>query len=135
MQYWFSRGVVALALAVLPFAAFAAGNSAQKEVSTAHAHALMAEGAGSIDMVHTHLHHVINCLVGTEGDAFDADAGNPCKGMGNGALNDAKGNDSLHSKLEKALSSAQSGLKKDDLDAAQKAAGKAAESLPAEDNS
>jgi len=130
MQYRFSRSVVTLAFVVLPVVALAAGNSAQKEVSTAHAHALMAQGADSVDMVHTHLHHVINCLVGQDGDAFDADAGNPCDGMGNGALNDVSGNDALHSKLEKALSTAQSGLQKDDLDAAQQAAGKTADTLP-----
>src|SRR5699024_2995083 len=134
MQHRFSRSVVALTFAVLPCAAFAAGHSAQQEVSTAHAHALMAKGADSVDMVQTHLHHVINCLVGTDGDAFDADAGNPCKGMGNGALNDVQDDDSLHSKLEQALSSAQSGLQKDDLDAAQQAAGEAADSLPTQDN-
>jgi hypothetical protein len=38
------------------------------------AHAGMALGAADLKLVHTHLHHVINCLVGPSGKGFDAQA-------------------------------------------------------------
>lgn len=109
-------------------AAWAEGNAA-KEIKTAHAHALMAQGASSLDMAHTHLHHVINCLVGPNGDSFDAAAGNPCKGMGNGAIADASGNTALESKLKNALGHAQAGVQADQLGAVHKHASEAVASL------
>ena len=39
-------------------------------------------------MVHAHLHHTLNCLVGPNGMDFDKDALNPCKNAGNGAIPD-----------------------------------------------
>jgi len=39
-------------------------------ISTAANHAGLAANAGAIEMVHTHLHHVLNCLVGPGGDGF-----------------------------------------------------------------
>jgi hypothetical protein len=54
-------------------------------VGIAANHAGLAAAAGGIDMVHTHLHHVLNCLVGPGGDGFDAGPGNPC-GMSGGAI-------------------------------------------------
>lgn len=109
-------------------AAFAEGDAAQ-EASTARAHAAMAQGADTVNMAHTHLHHVINCLVGPDGDAFDADAGNPCKGQGNGAIADAAGNEALTTKLDNALMHAQAGLQTDELDAIHKHAAEASAAL------
>lgn len=115
---------------MLGFAAAAYANgSAAKEIKTAHAHALMAQGASSLDMAHTHLHHVVNCLVGPDGEAFDTAAGNPCKGMGDGAIDDASGNAALQSKLKNALAHAQAGLQADALEAAHKHAAKAVAAL------
>ena len=37
-----------------------------------------------------HLHHTLNCLVGPQDKLFDASAGNPCQGQGNGYLPDLK---------------------------------------------
>lgn len=108
--------------------AYAQGN-AEKEVTTAHAHAMMAQGATAIDMAHTHLHHVINCLVGPDGEGYDANAGNPCKGMGNGAIPDSEGNADLQTKQKNALMHAQIGLQSDTLDAAHKHAAEAAAAL------
>lgn len=108
-----------------------AEGDAAKEVSTAQAHAAMAQGSDSVDMAHTHLHHVINCLVGPDDEAFDAGAGNPCKGQGNGAIPDAQGNEALTTKLENALDHAQAGLQEDALDAVQQQAAKASAALAA----
>lgn len=114
----------------LPFAAWAQ-HDAGTEIATAHAHALMAQGADSVAMTHTHLHHVVNCLVGTGGKGFDASAGNPCKDQGNGAIPDSAANHALHAKLERALAAAQAGLKSQSLDSAHQDAGKAAKILQA----
>lgn len=61
-----------------------------KEMSTAIEHAGFAAKSKDIKHVHLHLHHVMNCLVGPKGLQFDAAAGDPCKGMGMGILNDDK---------------------------------------------
>lgn len=121
-------GVVGALAAGFSFSA-CAQDQATQEVGTAHAHALMAQGATTVSTAHTHLHHVINCLVGPEGNGFDAAAGNPCKGQGNGALKDSASNAALQTKLKSALSDAHSGLKSDSLSAVQKDAAKAAAAL------
>lgn len=114
----------------LSFASFAQG-SATNEVSTAHVHALMAQNAKTVPEAHTHLQHVINCLVGPKGTGFDASADNPCKGQGNGAIPDSASNQALHGKLESALTDAQAGLKSDALASAQQSAAQAAAALQA----
>lgn len=117
-------GAFALALA-LP----ALAQGANQEITTAHAHAVMAENADTVKMAHTHLHHVINCLVDSDEAAFDAAAGTPCKGMGDGALDDVDNNPALHGKLEAALAAAKKGLEADSLAAVHEAAAKAAAAL------
>lgn len=101
------------ALALASSLALAQG-AMEQEVTTAITHARLAAQQDSADKVHLHLHHVINCLVGEQGDGFNADAGNPCHGMGNGALNDAPKNSTESHKLVRALGTAQSGLEQDD---------------------
>jgi hypothetical protein len=125
--------LVGLAGAMATGLAFAAPGQgdASAEVGTAHAHALMAKTANTVAMAQTHLHHVINCLVGPDGAGFDAAAGNPSKGKGNGASPDAASNSALHGKLQSALADAQAGLKADSLSAVQEDAGKAAATLQA----
>jgi len=108
--------------------AYAQGDAA-KEAATARAHAMMANGATSLDMAHTHLHHVINCLVGSDGEGYDAAAGTPCKGMGHGAIPDSADNATLHKKLETALQHARKGLGSDSLDTVHKHAAKAAAAI------
>jgi hypothetical protein len=82
--------VMMLAGAVfLASTAFAQNGDAAKELATARAHAKLAEASQSVEVAKMHLHHVINCLVGPHGDGFDAAAGNPCKGMGDGAEMDS----------------------------------------------
>lgn len=104
----------------MPLAAQAADGTtaASKQVATATAHAGMALGASDVAMVHTHLHHVINCLVGPLGDAFDSSAGNPCKDMGDGAIVDAKGDADIESRLHTAYREAEEGLRTKTLDSA-----------------
>ncbi|MGH8125764.1 MAG: hypothetical protein ACREPK_07950 [Rhodanobacteraceae bacterium] len=124
-------GITGVLAGGLAFAAFAQAPSAKGEISTAHAHAMMAKSANTVAMSHTHLHHVINCLVGPRGQGFDAAAGDPCKGKGNGALPDSASNHALHGKLQSALHDAQAGLKSDSLATVQRDAGKAAAVLQA----
>ncbi len=122
--------LIALCALAAGFAVTAAAqNSATKEVGTAHTHALLAQRAGTLAMAHTHLHHVINCLVGPQGAGFDAAAGTPCKGEGNGAIPDSASNHALHAKLQAALADARTGLKSDSLASAHRAAAKAAAAL------
>lgn len=120
--------VLMLALCV-PLAAQADSADVSKQVQTASAHAGMALGATSVKMAHTHLHHVINCLVGPSGKGFDANAADPCKGMGQGAIVDAKSDAAVEAKLQAALGQAEKGLQADSLDAAHAAAQSALSSL------
>jgi hypothetical protein len=117
----------------LPCTALAEGNAAQEAVATAHAHALMAAGADSLEMTQAHLQHVINCLVGPDGEGFDAEAANPCESMGAGALPDSAGSEAERGQLKEALAAAQSGVKADSQESAQKAANSAAELLKSSD--
>lgn len=128
------RGLPVLWLALaLPAAASAAdaNGAASKQISTAGAHAGMALGATDLATAHAHLHHVVNCLVGPSGKGFDAKAGDPCKGMGQGAIADAKGDAAVEARLHAALGQAEHGLKATTLDAAHADAKKAMESLQA----
>ena len=122
--------IVGVLTAGLSFPAFAQSQEAT-EVGTAHAHALMAQSASTLPLAHTHLHHVINCLVGPKGSGFDAAAGTPCEGQGNGALNDSQNDSALHAKLTAALADAESGLKSNSLETVQQDAAKIAAELGA----
>lgn len=63
----------------------AASADAQQAIGIAANHAGLAAKAANINAVHTHLHHVLNCLVGPGGEGFDAMPGNPCA-MAGGAI-------------------------------------------------
>ncbi len=63
----------------------------QDELKTAITHAGFAAKYDSLNEVTLHLHHVLNCLVGPSGTMYDAGAGNPCQGQGNGILTDIQG--------------------------------------------
>jgi hypothetical protein len=119
MTKTFIRWVPTLLLAIaLPMVAQAADSdgAVSKQVGTASAHAGMALGAADLKLAHTHLHHVINCLVGPSGKGFDAQEEDPCKGMGQGAIVDAKGDAGTESKLQAALTQAEHGVKTTTLD-------------------
>jgi hypothetical protein len=90
-----SRLIAAAALLAMaaPFCgALAADNRKDnsKEIATAAAHAGMAAGAESPQMVKSHLQHVLNCLEGPKGADYAAALGNPCAAEGDGAIPDAK---------------------------------------------
>ena len=122
-----------LLVCALPVAAQAAdaNAAASKQVATATAHAGMALGATDLKMVHAHLQHVVNCLVGPSGKAFDAKAADPCKGMGEGAIADAKGDAVTEARLHTALSEAEKGLKTSELGSAHADAQKVLSTLQA----
>lgn len=111
--------VLCVAVASLPLAARAADS--KKEIATAAQHAGLAAKAKNVQMVHTHMHHALNCLVGPSGEGFDAKAANPCKSSGNGAISDT-GDQKQKMALEGAAKTLRMGLNESDLAAAQKTA-------------
>ena len=60
------------------------------ELQTAVTHAGFAAKYETMKEINLHLHHALNCLVGPQDKLFDAAAGNPCQGQGNGYLSDQK---------------------------------------------
>jgi len=95
------------------------------ELTTAYTHAGFAAKYDSLNEVTLHLHHVVNCLVGPNGDKFDSSAGNPCQGQGNGALPDIKakmGEDAAYVQVWWAATIAEQGIMTNNL-AQAKAAG------------
>ena len=131
----FARYLPALVLALaLPMAAQATDANAAavtKQAATASAHAGMALGAADLKMAQMHLHHVVNCLVGSAGKGFDAKAGNPCEGEGQGAIVDAKGDAATETRLAAALAEARQGLQATTLESAHADAKKAMTTLQA----
>jgi hypothetical protein len=92
-----------------------------KEVATAARHAGLAAQAADLKGTQTHLHHVLNCLVGPKGQGFDDKEANPCKDQGNGAISDTT-DEVRRSVLIQALAKANEGLRQTDLAAARKIA-------------
>jgi hypothetical protein len=116
MSRYFAISLLTFGVALLPLPAAA---DAASETVTAAQHAEYAAKSTSLDMVHAHLHHTVNCLVGPNGMDFDPTALNPCKNAGNGAIPDTT--DATKQKaLEAAANKAREGLKANDLAAAQK---------------
>ena len=91
------------------FALPALAADASGEIVTAATHADLAAQASDLNGVHTHLHHAVNCLVGSGGAGFDKTQINPCAGSGNGAIPDMA--DAAKKKvLEAALAEANAGI-------------------------
>lgn len=90
------RGLIAsgialtlVALLIGPATAESNADAAKKQLKTAILHAgELAQKVGTAAESLTHLQHVMNCLEGPRGVHFKAAAGEPCKGQGNGILND-----------------------------------------------
>jgi len=112
------------ALTLLPQAAFA---DARSQIVLAGQHAGLAAQSGDITMVHTHLHHTLNCLVGPGGPGFDANEMNPCANAGHGAIPDNGMTKRLA--LEAAAAEARTGIAEPDLAKAQADATKTADML------
>jgi hypothetical protein len=125
-----SFGLNTLVLLLIPMVGFAA-NNANQEIATATTHATMAANAADTATAIMHFHHVINCLVGPKSKQFDADAGNPCNGMGNGALNDVAQKSVEHDKLQHALALAEQALHAKDLESSQQYAARISKALKA----
>ena len=116
MKFKFLAPLVGASLLVAG-AAFAAV-SLTAEISNARTHANNAVNAPTIEAVHTHMHHAINCLVGPKGEGFDAGQMNPCANAGNGAITDQT-DAAKKAKLEEAKTMLMKGLTESDLKAAQ----------------
>jgi hypothetical protein len=101
-----------------------ADTDSTKEVTTAARHASLAAQATDLKGAQTHLHHVINCLVGPKGQGFDSKEANPCKDQGNGAIPDTT-DEARKTALVQALAKANEGLRQTDLAAAHKSASEA----------
>ena len=124
--------LAALMLLATPLIGFAAGKASQ-EIATATTHAQMAAAAADTATAVMHFHHVINCLVGVKSKHFDANVGNPCKDMGNGALNDVKKTSLEHAKLMHALVLAEQALHADTLKATRQYAARITKALTSTD--
>jgi hypothetical protein len=95
------------------------------ELKTAVTHAGFAAKYETMKEVTLHLHHALNCLVGPQDKLFDAAAGNPCQGQGNGYLSDqkaAKGENSQYHEVWWAAQIAAQALASDNMGAAKAAA-------------
>ena len=101
-----TMAILLTALLAVPAMALAGGN-ANQEISTAATHAAMAGNAADTATAIMHFHHVINCLVGPKNRMFDAAVGNPCKDMGNGAMNDVGKKSPEYLQLQQALAMAE----------------------------
>ncbi len=91
------------------------------ETVTAQMHADLAAHAADLSGVQTHLHHVLNCLVGPGGAGFDAKQMNPCANAGNGAIPDTSAT-AKKQILNEAADKARTGIAATDLATAQKTA-------------
>jgi len=95
------------------------------ELNTAVTHAGFAAKYDTMKEITLHLHHALNCLVGPQDKLFDAAAGNPCQGQGNGYLPDqkaAKGENSPYYEVWWAAQIAAQALTSDNMGAAKAAA-------------
>ena len=119
-------GVIAVIVIALPASTLAADPA--QEAATSAVHAGLAAQAATIEQVHMHLHHTVNCLVGSKGQGFDAKEANPCQKLGDGAIPDTA-DSATKAKLTAALAKAEAGLKSDDLTTAKKAATEAQAAL------
>jgi hypothetical protein len=90
-------------------------------MKTASTHAGMAANAADLKGVQTHMKHVQNCLVGPGGQGFDAAAGNPCNGQGQGAIPEAT-DAATKMKLETALTKTRATVGASDLASAKQGA-------------
>ena len=89
-------------------------------IGTAVQHSGLAANAADIDAVHRHLHHALNCLVGPDGNGFDAAPGNPCADAGGAIPQTADA--AMKMKLEMAATQVRGGIANANIEAAKKVA-------------
>jgi hypothetical protein len=116
--------VIGFAALLLPGLALA---DAHSQIVLAGQHAGLAAQSIDVALVHTHLHHTLNCLVGPGGPGFDAHEMNPCANAGHGAIPDTGMLNRLP--LQAAAAEARKGIAEPDLAKAQSDAAKTAEML------
>ncbi|MBL6854451.1 MAG: hypothetical protein ISQ86_13775, partial [Alphaproteobacteria bacterium] len=119
------KGAAIALILLAPTAAFAA--DAAKEIATARLHAGLAAKATDLAGVQMHLHHAVNCLVGSNGQGYDVKQMNPCSADGTGAIPDS--DPAKRPALEAAAATARGGIAATDLAVAQKAANDTAAAL------
>lgn len=110
----------AAALSVAALTPNLAAADAKQALGIAAQHAGLAASAANLNVVHTHLHHVLNCLVGPGGDGFDAAPGNPCA-MAGGAIPQEK-NAGMKTRLLNVAAQVRAGIGENNVDAAKKIA-------------
>ena len=96
----------------------ALAKSAHSEIVLAEQHAGLAAESKGVALVHTHLHHTLNCLVGPGGSGFDAQEINPCANVGHGAIPDSVA--AKQPSLEAAAAEARAGIDEPELAKAQR---------------
>jgi hypothetical protein len=124
----FSPGLLGVSLLTASSAVFAVGTQApmplthtggprasyngytDQEIGVAVEHADKAAASKDITGIQENLRHVINCLVGPTGAGYDASVDDPCKRMGNGAMNDVPQDSDEHRLLTQAFNEARNGL-------------------------
>lgn len=94
------------------------------EITNAQTHANLAAQSGTINAVHMHMHHALNCLVGPGAEGFDDKQMNPCAKVGAGAIPDST-DAAKKAKLETAKTQLAAGIASGDLKVAQDAANSA----------
>jgi hypothetical protein len=109
---------LAIALVAVGLTSPASAADVAQEIATAETHAGYAVAAADLKMVQTHLHHVVNCMVGPKGRGYDESQANPCKDQGGGVMPDFNGDKAKRATLQKALDTARAGLKAGDIAAA-----------------
>ena len=112
--------IATIALAMLLPGLALANDAGQKQIDTALTHARYASAANDVKTAQLHLHHVVNCLGGSKGKMYYAAAGDPCQGMGNGAIHDVAAGSPLHAKVKHILWKAERGLKATKFEAVHK---------------
>lgn len=115
-----SPGALVVLASCAVFASAAALADGPQAAGIAAQHAGLAAGSGDLAGVRRHLHHTLNCLVGPEGQGFDAAAGNPCASAG-GAIPQTS-DAAAKEKLQKAATQVRTAIAGSDLDATKKAA-------------
>jgi hypothetical protein len=116
--------IACVAGAALLFSATAFAADLGAELTNAQTHANLAAQSGTINAVHMHMHHALNCLVGPGAEGFDDKQMNPCAKVGAGAIPDST-DAGQKAKLEAAKTKLVAGIASEDLKVAQDAANSA----------
>lgn len=88
-----TAGLLVVAVGLIATTTFAQGAMAEhinEQWKIAMQHAKFAQNYSNTKEIQQHLQHVINCLEGPGGGAFEGASGNPCEGKGKGMMVDAK---------------------------------------------